>query len=56
MFNLPPSFCIVSLASAAWIGTLAVTEVAHRRRFGATAARGGHPHGDHHRETTRLSV
>jgi zinc/manganese transport system permease protein len=57
MFNLPPSFCIVSLASLAWIGTLAVTEVAHRRRFGATAPRGVHASGDHHHsEPSRLSL
>jgi zinc/manganese transport system permease protein len=57
MFNLPPSFCIVTLASLAWVGTLGVTEVAHRRRYGAIVPRGGHPDGDHHhRETARLSV
>jgi zinc/manganese transport system permease protein len=57
MFNLPPSFCIVSLATLVWIGTLAVTEIAHRRRFGAVAPRGGHAGGDHHhREPSRLSV
>jgi zinc/manganese transport system permease protein len=55
MFNLPPSFCIVSVASLVWIGTLAVTEVARRRRFGTIVTRGGHTAGHHH-ETNRLSV
>ena len=53
MFNLPPSFCIVSLASLVWVGTLAVTEVARRRRFGTVVTHGGH---GHHHETSRLSV
>jgi zinc/manganese transport system permease protein len=57
MFNLPPSFCIVTLASLAWMGTLGVTEIVQRRRYGAIASRGGHADGDHHhRETARLSV
>jgi zinc/manganese transport system permease protein len=55
MFNLPPSFCIVSLASLAWIGTLVVTEVARRRRFGTIITHAGHVAG-HHPERSRLSV
>ena len=41
MFNLPPSFCIVSLSFLAWIVTLAVTRRGRRARV-------RHQHGDHH--------
>jgi zinc/manganese transport system permease protein len=56
MFNLPPSFCIVSLASLAWIATLGVTQLVHRRRLGPD----GHPEhvpvDAHHTHAGRLSV
>ncbi len=41
MFNLPPSFCIVTLSCVAWLATLAVT------RDGRRAAK-GHTHADAH--------
>jgi zinc/manganese transport system permease protein len=48
MFNLPPSFCIVSLAFLAWIITLGVTRL-RRRRGGHRAMVSGHGvAGDHH--------
>jgi zinc/manganese transport system permease protein len=42
MFNLPPSFCIVSLSCAVWLVTLVVT------RSGRRAARHHAPAHDHH--------
>jgi zinc/manganese transport system permease protein len=55
MFNLPPSFCIVTLAFLAWITTLVVT----RRRRPSPRARsvgGHHAHDRHHVESADLSV
>jgi zinc/manganese transport system permease protein len=57
MFNLPPSFCIVSLAFLTWIITLAVTRERHRRAHiaaGTTAQPAGADH--HHREPVQLSI
>jgi zinc/manganese transport system permease protein len=45
MFNLPPSFCIVTLAFLAWLTTLAATR---ERRRHATRGRPAHDH--HHPE------
>ncbi|MFZ4583851.1 MAG: metal ABC transporter permease [Acidimicrobiia bacterium] len=58
MFNLPPSFCIVTLAFFAWIVTIAITRDGRRRaRVGAAHGSGGHAGGDHHHpEPTKLSV
>ena len=58
MFNLPPSFCIVTLAFLAWIVTIAITRDGRRRaRVGAGHGSGGHTGGDHHHpEPTKLSV
>lgn len=58
MFNLPPSFCIVSLAFLAWITTLGVTR---GRRRPARSSPGGHHHGmtghdSHHPDTVELSI
>jgi zinc/manganese transport system permease protein len=52
MFNLPPSFCIVTLAFLAWITTLGVT-----RRPSSRARRSSHHvHDRHHVEPADLSV
>ena len=57
MFNLPPSFCIVSLASLAWITALAVTQVVQRVRPGTDGPPVDHGHvGGHHADRGRLSV
>ncbi len=49
MFNLPPSFCIVSVASVVWVVTMAATR---SRGPGRTVAHGSHHHGDHHHPRT----
>jgi zinc/manganese transport system permease protein len=58
MFNLPPSFCIVTIAFLAWIVTLAVTRSRRSRartRSATTAAR--HGSGDrHHPEAAELTI
>jgi zinc/manganese transport system permease protein len=55
MFNLPPSFCIVSLAFLAWIITLTVT--LRGRRRSRQPAPGHHHEGDrHHPESASLST
>jgi zinc/manganese transport system permease protein len=57
MFNVPPSFCIVSLAFLAWIATLAVTRERHRRTRRVAATRVEPPGTDHHhREPARLTI
>jgi zinc/manganese transport system permease protein len=51
MFNLPPSFCIVTLAFLAWITTLAVTRRRRPRWHRGRQVRSAgdqHHHGDHH--------
>ena len=56
MFNLPPSFCIVSLAFVTWLTTLAVTR-SRRRHVRSGPSGHDHHHGDrHHPEHTELSV
>jgi zinc/manganese transport system permease protein len=57
MFNLPPSFCIVSLTFLAWIGTLGVTR-GHRRRGRSDSHLGtaGHGHDTHHATPAQLSI
>jgi zinc/manganese transport system permease protein len=57
MFNLPPSFCIVSLAFVTWLVTLAVT----RRGSGLSPflshdAVGKGPADRHHAEAAKLSI
>jgi zinc/manganese transport system permease protein len=58
MFNLPPSFCIVTLAFLAWITTLGATR---GRRRPARTSPGGHHHDltghdSHHPATAELSI
>jgi len=48
MFNLPPSFCIVSLAFLAWIITLGVTRPRRRRGSRRAIVSGQGVAGDHH--------
>jgi zinc/manganese transport system permease protein len=48
MFNLPPSFCIVTLAFLAWIVTVLVTRRGRSRLRRDPRARKHHEHGDHH--------
>lgn len=45
MFNLPPSFCIVTVAFLVWAATLVATR---SQRPGRPLAHGSHDHGDHH--------
>lgn len=49
MFNLPPSFCIVSVAFLIWVVTMAATR---SHRPGRNVAHGSHHHGDHHHPRT----
>jgi zinc/manganese transport system permease protein len=57
MFNLPPSFCIVTLAFLAWIATLAGTRGRRRRDPSISAAGSGHhSHDRHHSEPAQLSI
>lgn len=49
MFDLPPSFCIVSLSCVTWVLTL----VATRARRPAPRAHDGHGHDHHHPEPVR---
>lgn len=48
MFNLPPSFCVVTFAFLVWIVTVALTQ--RRRPIRPASANGHHHHhdGDHH--------
>jgi zinc/manganese transport system permease protein len=56
MFNLPPSFCIVTLAFITWIVTLTVAGVRARHRPDHDAA-AEHAHADHHHaEPAKLSI
>lgn len=50
MFNLPPSFCIVSLAFLTWIVTLGATRTQRGARHGSPV--GHHHDGDHHHPRT----
>ena len=54
MFNLPPSFCIVTLAFLAWITTLVVTAPPVASAHGASAV--DHAHDRHHVEPADLSL
>ncbi len=55
MFNLPPSFCIVTLAFLAWIATLGITR--GLRRPARSGAGSGHSdHDRHHPTAAELSV
>jgi zinc/manganese transport system permease protein len=57
MFNLPPSFSIVTLAFLAWITTLAVTRRWRPARSGSGAHDRGHAsHDRHHPESAELSI
>jgi zinc/manganese transport system permease protein len=57
MFNLPPSFCIVTLAFLAWITTLAVTRRWRPARSHSDIHDRGHPaHDRHHPESAELSI
>jgi hypothetical protein len=49
MFNLPPSFCIVTLAFLAWIVTVLLTR--RGRPLREAPMRKHHEHGDHHHPT-----
>ncbi len=57
MFNLPPSFCIVSLAFLAWIVTLVATRE-RRRAMHGTEPTSAHRAGvdRHHAEPAELSL
>ncbi len=55
MFNLPPSFCIVTLAFLAWIITLGITR--GRRRPARSGGGSGHSdHDRHHPTAAELSI
>jgi zinc/manganese transport system permease protein len=57
MFNLPPSFCIVTLAFLAWVVTLAVTRRGSRTRAITGTVASKHDGGDHHHpEPAQLSI
>ena len=51
MFNLPPSFCIVTLAFLAWLVTILVTRGGRSRLRRDPRAHGHGDHGDHHHPT-----
>jgi zinc/manganese transport system permease protein len=57
MFNLPPSFCIVSLAFVTWLGALVVTR-SRRRVKSSTTGPDGHDggHDRHHPDPAELSI
>jgi zinc/manganese transport system permease protein len=55
MFNLPPSFCIVTLAFLAWITTLGITRGLRRSARSGTGS-GHSDHDRHHPTAAELSV
>ena len=55
MFNLPPSFCIVTLAFLAWIVTLVATRDHRRRARVDSEGISRHDHDHHHPERAKLS-
>jgi zinc/manganese transport system permease protein len=58
MFNLPPSFCIVTLVFLTWISTLATTWRRRRRDPSISEVATGHGHGHdrHHPTPAKLSI
>lgn len=58
MFNLPPSFCIVTLVFLTWISTLATTWRRRRRDPSILEVATGHGHGHdrHHPTPAKLSI
>ena len=54
MFNLPPSFCIVTLAFLAWITALVITRT--RRNVGRLVTEGPAAHDRHHPDPADLTI
>ncbi len=57
MFNLPPSFCIVTLAFLAWAVALTAKRARGRGAHADGSGAGRHHHGDHHHpDPAKLSI